>query len=98
VSPIIGGAAVSGPAAELMRSEGLEASIAGVAQAYSDFLDVLVVDDRDSALARSLSSPRLQVHSTNILMSSQEDRVRIARLALRLACPEIVAEPAVEAQ
>jgi LPPG:FO 2-phospho-L-lactate transferase len=98
VSPIIGGAAVSGPAAELMRSEGLEASIAGVAQAYSDFLDVLVADDRDSALARSLSSPRLQVHSTNILMSSQEDKVRIARLALRLACPEIVAEPAVEAQ
>jgi len=98
VSPIIGCAAVSGPAAELMRSQGLESSITGVAEAYSDFLDVLLADDRDSALARSLSSRRLQVHSTSILMRSPEDKARIARHALRLACPEIVAEPTVEAQ
>jgi LPPG:FO 2-phospho-L-lactate transferase len=98
VSPIIGRTAVSGPAAELMRSQGLETSIRGVAEAYSDFLDVLVTDDRDSALARSLRSPRLQVHSTSILMQSEEDKARIARQALRLAGPEIVAEPAAEAQ
>jgi LPPG:FO 2-phospho-L-lactate transferase len=98
VSPIIGRTAVSGPAAELMRSQGLEASIAGVAEAYSDFLDVLVADDQDSALAGSLSNDRLQVHSTSILMRSREDKVRIAGRALRLACPEIVGEPAAEAQ
>ncbi|MBO0910170.1 MAG: 2-phospho-L-lactate transferase [Acidobacteria bacterium] len=98
VSPMIGSAAVSGPAAELMRSQGLEASIAGIAEAYSDFLDVLVADDRDSALARSLSSHRLQVHSTSILMRNGEEKARIARQALRFACPEMACGPAVEAQ
>jgi len=98
VSPIIAGAAVSGPAAELMRSEGLEASISGVARAYSDFLDLLVADDRDSALAGSLSSDRLQVHSTNILMRTQEDKTRIARQALSFACPQLASAPAGEAE
>ena len=48
VSPIVGGAAVSGPAAQLMQMNEWPASIAGVAQAYEDFLDVLVVDNRGS--------------------------------------------------
>jgi LPPG:FO 2-phospho-L-lactate transferase len=44
VSPIVGGAAVSGPAAALMKIMGWPSTIAGVAQAYQDFLDVLVAD------------------------------------------------------
>ena len=47
ISPIIGEQAVSGPAAELMRSAGLPVSCAGVAEAYKDFLDVLVIDEAD---------------------------------------------------
>ena len=46
VSPIVGGAAVSGPAGILMAAQGLPVSIAGVAQAYQEFLDILVVDTR----------------------------------------------------
>lgn len=44
VSPIVGGAAVSGPAAELMQMMGWPSTIAGVAKAYEDFLDLLVAD------------------------------------------------------
>ena len=44
VSPFVGGEVVSGPAAKLMRAVGLPASSRGVYEAYSDFLDVLVVD------------------------------------------------------
>lgn len=47
VSPIVGGAAVSGPAAQLMEMQGWPSTIAGVAQAYGDFVDVLVVDNLD---------------------------------------------------
>jgi LPPG:FO 2-phospho-L-lactate transferase len=97
VSPIIGRAAVSGPAGNLMTSKGLEVSIAGIAQAYSDFLDVLLVDDSDSAPAKSLASNSLQVHCTNILMRTAEDKARIARTALALADQEILTEPAAEA-
>ena len=94
VSPIIGDAAVSGPAANLMNARGLQVSIAGVAKAYEDFLDILIADDSDAAAAQFISSDRLQVHCTNILMRSNEDKARIARNALTLACPEIMTESA----
>lgn len=96
VSPIIGRAAVSGPAANLMAAQGLQVSITGVAKAYEDFLDILVADDSDEAAAQALTGDRLQVHCTNILMRSTEDKMRIARGALALACPEIVTELAAE--
>ncbi len=104
VSPIIGNAAVSGPAGPLMTSQGLPVSITGVVGAYADFLDVLVADDTDSDAAQKLESRSpgraytinngLQVHCTNILMSTTEDRERIARTALALALPETVSTSA----
>jgi LPPG:FO 2-phospho-L-lactate transferase len=94
VSPIIGDAAVSGPAANLMKAQGFDVSIAGVAKAYGGFLDILIADDSDAAAAQSLTGDRLQVHCTNILMRDTEDKMRIARAALALACPEIVTESA----
>ena len=54
VSPIVGGAAVSGPAAALMQMMGWPGTIAGVAKAYEDFLDVLVVDEADTVEAISI--------------------------------------------
>jgi LPPG:FO 2-phospho-L-lactate transferase len=94
VSPIIGDAAVSGPAANLMKAHGFDVSIAGVAKAYGGFLDILIADDSDAAAAQSLTGDGLQVHCTNILMRDTEDKMRIARAALALACPEIVTESA----
>jgi len=85
VSPMIGNAAVSGPAAALMASQGFDASIKGVAATYGDFLDLLVAHDSDSAFAEALSSERVHVHCTNILMRTLEDRTRIAQTALELA-------------
>jgi LPPG:FO 2-phospho-L-lactate transferase len=85
VSPIIGCAAVSGPAATLMAAQRLDVSIAGVADAYSDFLDILIAHDSDAATAQALSEGSFQVHCTNILLRSSEDRARVARFALDLA-------------
>jgi LPPG:FO 2-phospho-L-lactate transferase len=90
VSPIVGSAAVSGPAATLMAAQGFDVSIAGVATAYSDFLDVLIVDDSDSERAQLLNSGHLQTHCTNILMRNTEDKARIARTALDVASPRLV--------
>ncbi len=82
VSPIVAGAAVSGPAGILMESQGLPVSIAGVAQAYADFLDVLVADGRDREAAEQLASTTLHVHCTNTLMRSLKDRADLARAVL----------------
>ncbi|HVO59811.1 MAG TPA: 2-phospho-L-lactate transferase [Terriglobales bacterium] len=82
VSPIIAGAAVSGPAGIMMASQNLPVSIAGVAQAYADFLDVLVADHRDRGEADQLASTTLHVHCTNTLMRSLTDRADLARAVL----------------
>jgi LPPG:FO 2-phospho-L-lactate transferase len=82
VSPIIGDAAVSGPAAKLMSAMGLPVSIAGVAKAYQDFLDVLVVDAADCERGKDLEHSRLRVHRTNIMMRTAQQKLNLAREVL----------------
>lgn len=98
VSPIIGNAAVSGPAGALMTAQGLLVSVAGIAKAYEDFLDILVAHESDSVFARSLSTNQLQVHCADILMRTLADRARVARTALSLVCPEMLKASAIEVQ
>src|SRR5690606_4193827 len=50
VSPIVGGAAVKGPAAAMMKSLGYEVSATTVARLYHGLIDRLVVDNEDEAL------------------------------------------------
>lgn len=85
VSPIIGNAAVTGPAGILMAAQGLPVSIAGVAQAYHDFLDILIADLRDSAAADQLNRSGFRVHCTNIIMNTADDKAKLARTVLALA-------------
>ncbi len=85
VSPVIGGAAVSGPAAALMRMHGLPSTITGIAKAYEDVLDVLIADDRDRGEADTLRSERLTVVCGKTLMHSLQDKIELARLVLESA-------------
>jgi len=98
VSPVIGNAAVSGPAAELMKSQGMEVSIRGIAATYSGFLDMLVVHESDSHAAAALRADGLAVSTVDIMMGTVEDRVRVAKAALALALPEDRGLTAVEAR
>lgn len=82
VSPIVGGEAVSGPAGILMASQGLAVSIAGVAEAYHDFLDVLVVDVRDAEAAEELGRKGLRVHVTKTIMRTAEEKAELAAAVL----------------
>jgi LPPG:FO 2-phospho-L-lactate transferase len=85
VSPIVGGAAVSGPAAALMKAAGFEPSVSGVAHAYSDFLDLLIADDRDAAEASRLRNRELDVFCADTIMKSAEQTASLARLVLQRA-------------
>ena len=82
VSPIVGGAAVSGPAGALMEMMGWPSSIAGVARAYEDFLDVLIADITDKDDAQRMGSEKLRVVCANTLMKSTDDKRELARLTL----------------
>jgi LPPG:FO 2-phospho-L-lactate transferase len=84
VSPIVGSKSVSGPADILMAAQGLPVSIAGVAQAYKDFLDILVVDHRDAKAAEDLRKSGLRVHCANTVMSTITEKADLARQVLSL--------------
>jgi LPPG:FO 2-phospho-L-lactate transferase len=83
VSPIVGGAAVSGPAAKMMRAKGLEVSVVGVARAYEGVLDAIVVDTRDGAFTEDLRATGTSVVVTDIVMADREREVALARDVLK---------------
>ena len=78
VSPIVAGAAVAGPAGILMASQGLPVSIGGVAEAYHDFLDVLVVDTKDAEAAEEVRQSGVRVHVTQTIMRTPEEKANLA--------------------
>jgi LPPG:FO 2-phospho-L-lactate transferase len=82
VSPIVAGEAVAGPAGILMSSQGLPVSVAGIAQAYHDFLDMLVIDVRDAQAADDLTKTGLRVHVTKTIMRTSEDKADLAAAVL----------------
>jgi LPPG:FO 2-phospho-L-lactate transferase len=97
VSPIVGNAPVAGPAGILMAAQGLSSSIAGVAQAYEDFLDVLICDTRDTRAADALRKSGLRVQCTQTIMRSADDKAALAREALSVVAGGLLKdEPAAD--
>ncbi len=82
VSPLVGGDAVKGPTAKIMRELGVPSTAAAVARHYQGLLDGFVLDARDQADAREFGCP---VHVTGTLMKSVADRERLAREVLAFA-------------
>jgi len=84
VSPIIGGDAVSGPAGRLMAMAGLPVSAAGVARGYAAWLDILVADERDRALAPEIEAAGPRSAMTDTLMTGRAAETALARHLLSL--------------
>ena len=57
-----------------MAAQGFPCSIAGVAQAYEDFLDMLICDTRDARSAETLRTNGLQVQCTQTIMRTTKTR------------------------
>ena len=98
ISPIISGAPVNGPAGILMVAQGLPSSIAGVAQAYEDFLDVLICDTRDARPAEVLRKTGMRVQCAQTIMRTPEDKAELARKALALVSASPVSGQALAGQ
>jgi LPPG:FO 2-phospho-L-lactate transferase len=85
VSPIIAGAAVSGPAVALMRAHGLQPYARGIAEAYRDFLNVLLIDERDAAEISAIEQFGIRAVAARTLMNTDQDKIQLARIALQNA-------------
>jgi LPPG:FO 2-phospho-L-lactate transferase len=82
VSPLIGGKAVKGPTAKIMRELGVAATIDAVAAHYGPLVDAYVIDHADAAAAAALG---IEFAVTNTSMRTLDDRERVAASALELA-------------
>ena len=85
ISPIVGGEALKGPAAAMLASLGHEVSPVGVARIYAEFLDAMVLDERDAALAPRVEAvgPRAVVAPT--IMRDLPSKELLARTAIDAA-------------
>lgn len=79
VSPIVGGEAVKGPAAKMMREQNLPVTPQTVADYYGDLIDVFVYDERDAGGFSSGGGDHSDYLCTDTLMTERVDRLRLAR-------------------
>jgi len=84
VSPIVGGKALKGPAAKLLKEMGADVSAVGVAKQYADICDVFVIDSEDAGLASDIEALGMSVAITDTVMNSKLDKVSLAEFILEL--------------
>ncbi|MBV8905456.1 MAG: 2-phospho-L-lactate transferase [Acidobacteriia bacterium] len=88
ISPIVGGRALKGPAASMLKSMKMRASAAVVAQLYTDFLGIFVLDEVDARQAEEVTALGVTPVVTNTVMRGLRERKALARtvaMALEIA-------------
>ncbi len=85
VSPIVGGAALKGPAAKMMAELGEEVSNVGVARRYVGLIDILVLDTSDAAEAQAVEALGVEARVAPTIMTSDADKTALAEHVLELA-------------
>ena len=83
ISPIVGGRALKGPAAKMMRSMQMRSSAAEVAKLYDDFAGVFVLDEVDRKQAAHVAALGLRPVVTNTIMRGLRERKALARVVAR---------------
>ncbi len=82
ISPIVGGEAIKGPLAKMMRELDIPTDPLSIATHYGDFLNGFILDETDADHAASLNVPTMV---TKTVMQSLDDRETLARDALSFA-------------
>ncbi len=83
VSPIVGGAAVEGPAEKFLRGAGYtECSARQMAEIYADVCSTFVIHESDEAEAAGIEALGVRPVLTDILMPDRAARERLARVVI----------------
>ncbi len=85
VSPIVGGAALKGPADRMLVELGHEASVVGVARLYAGIASALVIDPVDEHLASQVAAAGMTPVVVPSIMSSPDVAAELARATLAAA-------------
>jgi LPPG:FO 2-phospho-L-lactate transferase len=85
ISPIIGGAALKGPADRLLRELGHESSVVGIARWYAPIAATLVVDEVDAPLAAAVEAEGMRCVVAPTIMTDAGAAAGLARVCLDAA-------------
>ena len=85
VSPLIKGEAVKGPAKEMMNFSGFDSNAFGVAKFYSNYIDILFIDNIDQSLKASIDNLGVKAICSNIIMTNQESKKHLAKQIILLS-------------
>ena len=80
VSPIVGGLAIKGPAAKMMKELGVPPTPIAVAKHYGSLLSGFVLDQTDHEQAKDIPIPSIV---TQTIMLTLEDRIELAEQCVR---------------
>ncbi|MAT05447.1 MAG: 2-phospho-L-lactate transferase [Acidimicrobiaceae bacterium] len=85
ISPIVGGAALKGPADRMLAELGVDPSVAGVAGLYAPVASTLVIDTVDAGHAQAVEAAGMHCVVTPTIMSQPGVGADLARTCLRSA-------------
>ena len=84
ISPIIGNSPISGPTSVLMKAEGKDVSVNGIADMYKEFCDALIIDVKDSEYVNHIEKKsNIKVFQENIMFNEVKDASNLAESILR---------------
>lgn len=88
VSPIVAGMAIKGPTAKMMAELELPVTALGVAehyhQQYPQLIDHFILDESDATLAPEITKLGMNVSTTGTVMTTLEDKKKLASTVLKL--------------
>ncbi|MFL2646557.1 MAG: 2-phospho-L-lactate transferase [Dehalococcoidia bacterium] len=79
ISPIVGGQAIKGPAAKMMKSMGHSVSPLGVAKMYQKLIDTFIFDIQDSDLAKEINELNIKAITMDTIMDNRSKRISFAK-------------------
>jgi len=85
VSPIVGGAALKGPADRMLAELGHEPTVVGVAHLYAPIASTLIIDPVDAHLVDRIEAIGMRAVVVPSVMSTPEIAADLARAALAAA-------------
>ncbi len=85
VSPIVGGAAIKGPAAAMLAAFGYDVSALGVARLYAELADAFILDTEDADLAPAIAALGLRTSVVPTIMRDRATRADLARATVAAA-------------
>ena len=85
VSPIVGGQAIKGPTAKMMRELAIPATTEQIARHYAGLVTAFVLDERDADAEPAVQALGLDTDVAQTIMVTLEDRVELARTVVDFA-------------